>query len=112
MMLQPSSPLSLPKPFGKRVETEFNKINADPKVDAHKKITRAKYSVCAPVSASRTRTPLAGFWLSRCVSPYTMALGRNVMFPVLSAAAGGDARRVQCAPSGQPRMHMLRNWQV
>ena len=51
MMLQPSSPLSLPKPFGKRVETEFNKINAEPKVDAARKITRAKYSVCAPVSA-------------------------------------------------------------
>ena len=41
MMLQPSSPLSLPKPFGKRCDTEFSMMNVEPNVDAHRKITLA-----------------------------------------------------------------------
>ena len=59
MMLQPSSPLSLPKPFGKRFDTEFSMMNAEPNVDAHRKITLAVNSRCSLVSASSTRTPVA-----------------------------------------------------
>ena len=41
MMLQPSSPLSLPKPFGNLLETEFIRMCVEPNVDAHRKITLA-----------------------------------------------------------------------
>ena len=86
MMLQPSSPLSLPKPFGKRLETEFSSMKAEPKVEAHRKITRARYSVCAPLCASSTRTPRARAPLASYISSCTIALGMSVMLPVRSAA--------------------------
>ena len=40
-MLCPNSPLSLPKPFGKRSDFDCSKIAAEAIAEAHKKITFA-----------------------------------------------------------------------
>jgi hypothetical protein len=42
MMLWPSSPESLPKPFGKRLDVEFSMMYAEPSAEAHRKMTLAK----------------------------------------------------------------------
>ena len=58
-MYLPSTPLSLPKPFGKRDEVEFSRMRFVLMVDAFTKITSAKKSIVSLVSASITRTPEA-----------------------------------------------------
>ena len=55
----PSKPLSLPNPFGKRLEVEFSNIRFVFTAPAFKKITLAKYSVVCFDFASMTRTPVA-----------------------------------------------------
>ena len=57
--LWPTSPLELASPVGKRALFELSRICAVPSVDAHRKMTRPKYSRVALVFASITRTPAA-----------------------------------------------------
>ncbi len=90
-MLWPSSPLSLPSPFGNRFDVELRRMNVEATVEAVQKMTRAKYSAGCFVSASMTRTPVARPFPSSNAMEWTIEYGRMVRLPVCSAAGSVTA---------------------
>src|SRR5256886_8236271 len=88
MRLCPSSPELDPSPPGHTSVAERSSNHVEFNADAHRKMTRAVYSVVWPATASSTRTPVA-----RCLSrsyriSVTIANGLSVSRPV--AIAGGN----------------------
>src|SRR5688572_29066754 len=102
-MYFPSRPLSLPKPTGKRDETEFSKMRLVFSVEAFTKMTFAKYSVVLLVSASMTRTPVAFPFFSSYMIECTMAFGCRVRLPVFAAQGSVEELLLKYPPKGQPR---------
>src|SRR5207237_8555186 len=104
----PSPPHVAPSPTGPASVAERSSNHVAFNADAHRKMTRAVYSVVWPVIASRTRTPVA-----RCLSrsytiSVTIANGLSVSRPV--AIAGGNVEDcvLKYPPYGQPSQQALR----
>jgi len=93
----------LPKPFGCCALVEFRRSAVVFSADAFRKITRAKYSVVACVTASITRTPLARPVPGSVMRLCAIESGRSVNRPVAAAAGIVDELLEKYAPYGQPR---------
>src|SRR5687767_11582835 len=86
MMYFPTRPLELASPSANVELFEFRRSRTDSIADAHRKITRAVYSVSCRVRASITRTPLARDVFGSYRISDTTLFGRSVMRPVARAA--------------------------
>src|SRR6266705_181056 len=98
MRLCPSSPELDPSPPGHSSVAERSRSHVELSVEAHRKITRAVYSVVLSVNPSITRTPVARFLSLSKITSVTIAHGFSVSRPVAIAAGSVDDWVLKYAP--------------